>query len=662
MNNKHFFSLFLSILFVISSQSCSVNQRIKKADKHYELGEYVAAGDIYRKVYSKVPNKDKLLKSTVAFKQGECYRMINRPLAQQAYANAIRNNYPDSSAILLYAQVLHRNGKYADAAKNYSLYMEYDPQNEVAKNGLYAMQHIGEWKETGTRYKVKKSTEFNIRRAADFSPAFPGDDTGVLYFTSTRQTNKKAITKNSKITGLPNNNIFFVKKNAKGKWENPEKIEDEINTTNDEGACSFTSDGRQMFFTRAVYSDSVGSGTHIMVSNRTGGAWSAPQIVQLFSDSTISVGHPAISPDGQTLYFVSDSPDGRGGKDIWRARNQDGEWKYIENLGAKINTSSDEMFPAVKSDGTLYFSSSGLPGFGGLDIFKAIESENGDWTVENMGHPINSEADDFGITFEKNKEKGYFSSTRKEVRGFDNIWEFELPDLVYMLQGKVFDEQGEPVPDAQIRLVSDHGVNTKVQARKDGSYRIDLLIDGDYVMLASARGYLNRSGKLETHHLTDSKIFTIDFQLSPVGRPVQMDNIFYDFGKWTLRADSEAGLQELIKLLNDNPNITIEIGAHTDYVGNNAFNKDLSEKRAQSVVDYLIAAGIAKDRLTAVGYGEEQPFTVDVRTAREHKFLKENDLLTEEFVLKLTPEEQEIVNQINRRTEFRVLRTTYNLY
>lgn len=660
MKYKYFFYLFVFIS-VFSLQSCSVKSRIKKADKHYELGEYLAAGDLYRKAYSKVSNKDKSLRSQVAFKQGECYRLINRPRAEQAYANAIRNNYPDSISFLLYAQMLHRNAKYADAAKAYSEYLEYDSQNIVAKNGLYAVQHVGEWKNEATRYKVKKSNDFNARRASNFSPAYHGSETDVLYFTSTRQTNKKAIGKASKITGLSNNSIFFAKKNAKGKWENPEKLEDEINTTNDEGAASFTTDGQQMYFTRATYSDTSASGTHIMLSRRTGGAWSAPQIQTLFKDSTISVGHPAISPDGQSLYFVADAPGGHGGKDIWRAKNEGGDWKYIENLGAEINTSADEMFPVVRADGTLYFSSTGLPGFGGLDIFKAVETETG-WIVENMGWPINSEADDFGITFEKNKERGYFSSTRKETRGYDAIWEFDLPDLVYMLEGKVFDEQGEPVSDAQIRLVSNHGVNTKTLARKDGTYRINLELDGDYVMLASARGYLNQSEKLNTYNLSNSKTFNVDFQLSPVGRPVQMDNIFYDFGKWTLRADSEEGLQELVKLLNDNPNITIEIGAHTDYVGNNTFNKDLSEKRAQSVVNYLIQAGIAKDRLTAVGYGEEQPFVVDVRTAREHKFLKENDKLTEEFVLELEPAEQEIANQINRRTEFRVLKTTYNLY
>ena len=376
------------------------------------------------------------------------------------------------------------------------------------------------------------------------------------------------------------------------------------------------------------------------------------------------MGHPAITPDGTTMYFVSDSKEGLGGKDIWRATYEGGEWKYIENLGKDINTPDDEMFPTVREDGTLYYSSKGKPGMGGLDIFKATPLKEGGWEVKNMGVPVNSPADDFGMAFAGKTESGYFSSNRNESRGYDALWSFELPALEYVLQGKITDRVGETVADAKIRIIGNNGENARIQAKGDGTYSFKMTKGVDYVMLASARGFLNQKNEISTRNASDrqSESFKVDFQLTPLFKPVQMDNIFYEFAKWNLTPQSETGLQQLVKLLNDNPNITIEMSAHTDYIGNNESNRILSERRAQSVVDYLIKAGIAKNRLTAVGYGEEQPFTVDINTAKKYNFLKENTVLTEAFILTLTPVQQEIANQINRRTEFRVLKTNYNLY
>jgi peptidoglycan-associated lipoprotein len=310
----------------------------------------------------------------------------------------------------------------------------------------------------------------------------------------------------------------------------------------------------------------------------------------------------------------------------------------------------------------LYFSSNGIPGYGGLDVFKATPQKEGGWIVENMGEPINSNADDFGMTFEGSSEKGYFSSNRGDAKGYDAIWSFELPELAYVVEGKVTDEKGAPLPDATVRLVSSSGLNARSQTKKDGTYRIKLDKDMDCVMQASSRGYLNQRNDLTTQGLTSNKTFTINFKLSSISKPIEIENIFYEFGKWDLTAASTTGLQVLVKLLKDNPNITIELSANTDFVGNNDANKTLSQKRAKSVVDYLIAAGIAADRLTAVGNGEEKPVMVDAGLSEKYPFLKENDLLNEETILKLTPEQQEITNQINRRTEFRVLKTTYKLY
>ncbi len=655
-------SLYISIIFlIVLFQSCGIKARIKKADKQFEIGEYYSAGEIYRSVYGRIPGKDKELRSKIAFKQGECHRLTNfSNQAERAYLNSIKNNYPDSVVFLRYAQILQRNGKYPEAVKNYSIYILKDSSDLIAKSGLESANFALEAKNTPSDYIVKKADIFNVRRASTFSPAFAGDDNDMLFFTSTRQYNKKNVQKNSSITGKPLDKIFFVRKNATGKWEKPEIIGSAVNTeSTDDGVCCFSPDGKTMYLTRANQQINTDVGAEIYASTRAGGAWSDPKKIKFFEDSTITVGHPAIAPDGETIYFVSDAPKGFGGKDIWKGKLEGDECKYIENLGPEINTPGDEVFPAVKDEKILYFSSNGHTGLGGLDIFKAELLVDSIWIVTNPGIPLNSNADDFGICFERKSEKGYFSSNRGDARGFDALWSFEIPVSEYAVEGKVVDESNNPIPEAVVRLVSNNGMNARVLTRKDGTFKIKLEKDMDCVMMASARGYLNSGAKVSTTGIKESKSFAQDFQLTAIYKPVQINNVFYEFGKWNLTPESVTGLNSLVKILKDNPNITIELSAHTDYKSDNASNKLLSEKRANSVVEYLIAQGIPAARLTSVGYGEEKPFVVDANLAKQYPFLKENDVLTEDYILKLKPEQQEIANQINRRTEFRVLKTNY---
>ena len=452
-----------------------------------------------------------------------------------------------------------------------------------------------------------------------------------------------------------------MRKNASGKWEEAEKIEI-VSSEYDEGVCSFTSDGKMMYFTRAQAINGSDQGAEICTSSRSGGEWGEPQPIKLFEDSTITVAHPSINVTGDTLYFVSDAPGGVGGKDIWMAEMIEGTWTNVQNLGDVINTPEDEMFPYIRNNGELYFASNGHPGLGGLDLQKAVRDESGNWVVVNMGVPFNSEGDDFGICFAHDSESGFFSSNRKDKKGYDKVYSFVLPELVYALEGRVSDNNGEPLSDAYIRIVGNDGTIVKMRSKKDGSYRFKMNPNVKYVLMASCRGYLNQKQEASTVGFTDSKVVTTHFTLSPISKPVTMDNIFYEFGKWTLTPESESGLEELIKLLNDNPNITIEISAHTDRVGNEQFNKELSEKRAQSVVNYLIEHGIEKERLTAVGYGKEQPVVADKTIHTKYPFIPIGQTLDETFIDSLTEEQQEMANQINRRTEFKVLKTTYKLY
>ena len=417
-----------------------------------------------------------------------------------------------------------------------------------------------------------------------------------------------------------------------------------------------------MYYTYCAQDPEGPRTSEIYISTRSSAKWGKGTRATIVKDSVTALGHPSVSPDGKYLYYVSDAVGGFGGKDIFRSRLVGNDFGPMENLGPEINTPGDEMFPYVRDSVTLYFASNGHPGMGGLDLFKATQDSTGKWHVENLKAPINSMADDFGITFEGNKEKGFFSSNRNDARGYDHLYSFELPTITIFIEGIVFDVDENPIEDATVRIVGKDGLNVKVPAKKDGTYRVELERDIRYVMMASARGYLNQNFELKTGPEEKNETYIVDFYLSPISKPVVIDNIFYDFDKATLRPESQKALDEMIKMLNDNPNVTIELGAHTDRKGSDQYNERLAQRRAQSVVDYLIAGGIDKERLEAKGYGESVPKVINKKMAKSFDFLKEGDVLTEEFILTLPPEQQEMADQINRRTEFKVLRTNYNLF
>lgn len=654
--------LILILLPTLLFSNCSLKQKLKKADKKYEVGEYYNAASIYNKIYPKVKVKDRQMKAYSAFRLGECYSLINEnEKAERALSNAVRYNYKDSIVYLYYAEALRKNKKEKDAIAQYDIYLQNHPNDIRAINGKQSSLDAAEWKEHPTRYIVSKQTKFASKRT-EFSPAFPGGDPDIVYFNSTRE-NKEIGGNASKITGVRNNDIYSARRNALGEWDNIEPVEGDINTDLDEGSVSFSADGKTMYFTRCYVEKGENRGAQICTVTRSGGKWGKVTEVKLSEDSSITFAHPTVSPDDKYLYFVSDLPGGFGGKDLWRSEKNGSQYGAPVNLGPSINTPGDEMFPYMREDGTLYFSSNGHPGFGGLDLFYATELENGEWEVSNMMYPINSNGDDFGISFITGMEKGMFSSNRGEKKGYDKLYEFELPPIEYLIDGKVTDLSGEPLGDATIRIVGDDGTNMKLHTKKDGSFKISLNKNVHYVMLGNCRGYLNQKEEAVTMDLEDSKTFPIHFNLASLSKPVGLDNIFFEFGKATLTPESSTALDKLVKILNDNPNITIEIGAHTDRVGSAEGNLQLSGKRAQSVVDYLIKKGIEAERLTAKGYGKTQPVTVDKTIQKKYSFLKVGDVLDEEYINSLISNEQkEIADSINRRTEFRVLKTTYKMY
>jgi peptidoglycan-associated lipoprotein len=454
--------------------------------------------------------------------------------------------------------------------------------------------------------------------------------------------------------------IWFATKNERGEWKRPEAVEGELNTENDEGIISFTPDGSTMYLTRARREPNASTGVEIYTSQRSDAQWSAPVKFDVTSDTLSNYGHPAVSPDGTWLYFTSDMPGGVGGKDIWRINLKERQGS-LENLGEWINTPGDEMFPYVRTDSVLYFASNGHPGYGGLDIFRAELTKSGGWNVTNMGTPINSSSDDFGITFGVG-ESGFLSSNRGDARGYDHIYSFELPELKIQISGWVMDKDEEPVPNAIIRIIGNDGSNQKQVARNDGSFSFPLERGVSYVMLAGAKGYLNAKQEFTSDIAEEDAEYGVDFILSSINKPVVIENIFYDFDRATLRPESKTALNEMAQILRDNPNVTIEMASHTDRHGTDEYNISLSSRRARSVIDYLISVGIKADRLQSQGYGESRPKTITKKLAREYPQFKEDDVLTEEYILQLSPEDQDIADQINRRTEFQVLSIDYQMY
>lgn len=501
----------ISCLFLIS---CGIEQNLKKADKHLSLGEYYDAATQYKKVYTKTPTKERAARGKVALKMARCYDKINStPKALAAYSNAIRYKQADLNDRLAYARLLLKNGSYRQAAKEFEFLLDSMPDNVLVKNGLESAQKAPVWKKEGSRYKVKRMDVFNSRRD-DYSPMFLSDDNSQLYFTSTR--NEAQGSDLNGVTGTKSADIFFSEKNDKGKWSKPEAIGTGLNTDYEEGACCFTPDGKQMYLTQCATDPTSPRLAQIVTSNRSDAAWSKPTNLEISKDTLSCFAHPAISPDGEWLYFVSDMPGGKGGLDI-----------YI----AKVNS-----------------------------ITRKYE-------LTHPGYPLNTEADDFGMTFEGLHNQGFFCSNRKDGRGYDHIYSFENPEIVTTMKGWVYEKDGYELPAAEVRIVGNDGTNRKLSVKGDGSFVLPINPHVDYLVMASCKGYLNHKEELRVDSAKESKEYVLQFPLASITAPVLIDNIFYDFDKATLTEASTTALDQLVTLLKENPHVTIELSAHCDYKG-----------------------------------------------------------------------------------------------
>ena len=658
---RKLFNIIFAGMTCLLIMGCGADAAMRKGDKFFALGEYYDAATQYKKAYSQTKSKEKPLRGQRALKMADCYRRINyTQKAIASYNNAVRYKQVDSTALLHLGRLQLKNGSYKEAEKTFVMLQDSMPQNILVKNGLQSARMAPKWKSEAqySGYTVKKQELFNSRRA-EYSPVLAGDDYSQLYFSSTR--NQAKGDELSGITGTKNADIFFSQKDDKGKWSKPEPIESELNTELDEGACAFTPDSKTMYLTLCKTDPSYPRFAQIATAQRSDASWSKATPLEITKDTLSTFAHPAVSPDGMWLYFVSDMPGGMGGYDIWRIQMTSHGLIGLENLGTPINTPGNEMFPTFRPNGDLYFSSDGHPGFGGLDVFIA-KPDSTHWELEHPGAPLNSAGDDFGMTFEGLHNRGYFCSNRGDARGWDHIYSFEKQEVVQTVKGWVYEKDGYELPEALVYMVGNDGTNLKLSVKGDGSFTEYIKPGVDYVFLGTCKGYLNHTEELRVEPVLESEEYVLQFPLASITAPVLIDNIFYDFDKATLRPESTEALDKLISLLNENPNVTIELSAHTDYRGSASYNERLSQRRAESVVNYLIEHGIAEDRLSPMGYGKMKPKVIKRKLTEKYPWLKEGDVLTEEFIRALDDEEkQEICNQLNRRTEFIVLRTTYGM-
>ncbi len=637
--SQTFFALIAALL--ISGAVIAQPKKVKEADRLFNNKEYYEALEAYGKARESIRGGNKALKAEITYKQALCYMAFNDAKKAEAwFAKAITAKYQNPEANLYLADMKRINGKYDEALVEYENYIKLRPDDPRGSVGKESCQLAVKWKQNPTRHEITNVRDLNSK-FDDFSPMYAKKNFKEVIFTSSREGS----TGNGMDgwTGEAFSDIYYASIDKNGKWSTPVSFKEPLNSKYNDGATSMNRKYSIMFFTRCEYDKNKIKGCQIFTTRKKGNTWDEPVLLPFAADS-FTVGHPMISDDEQTLLFASDMPGGMGGRDLWMATydKKSKSWGNPVNLGPQVNTAGDELYPTLRNDSTLYFSSNGHVGMGGLDLFEA-KLVKGKWgSVANLKFPLNSESDDFGIIFEGKKEHGYFSSSRTGGRGGSDIYEFKVPPILFTITGVVYDfDSKEPVEGAKVVMTDKDGMTYEVTTDKTGSYYFDetkMLEENTYNLVASADQYLNDKGTETTEGEAQGKDFKKDFFLKTTKKgPIKLPKIEYDLGKWDLRAESRDSLNGLIQTLKDNPNITIELMSHTDSRDAAKANIVLSQKRAQSVVDYLIQQKIDPARLSAKGYGE----TKLLNRCKDG--------------VKCSEEE----HQVNRRTEFRITSTSF---
>lgn len=591
-----FFCLVLVI--VLASPARSLAQ-MSSGDKAFEVQNYFLAIDSYKKA---IKSKEK--KALATYKVAECYRLMNdNKLAESWYARAIKAGYEEAELYLNYAGVLRGMEKYDDAIEQYNTYLGLNPTDTRAKWLLESCKLAKTWMNTPSRYEVNNMKVFNSRQS-DYALALYKNNGVILSSTREEATGKKLYGR----IGEDFSDLFESTVDRRGKWGKLQVLQGDVNTGFNEGTATVNKTGTIMYFTRC--SSKTGE-CKIFMSRKAGNSWSKAEVIELFGD-TVNVGQPSLSKDQKKLYFVADNaPGGQGGKDIWFMNKGRGDgWDEPINLGPQINTEFDEMFPYIhEDDNTLYFASDGHPGMGGLDVFYS-DGSGTEWSQPvNMKFPINSGADDFAFIANARKDKGFLSTNRPGGRGSDDIWQWVLTPLQFNLSGQVYDDSTRrALSGAEVKLIFVED-KSYIEAITDnrGMYTFKLREGVDYKIEVTRKEYFGDDTSLTTKGFDVSKDFVINIPLKAVPiEEVTLNDILYDFNSDKLTPTSKENLKVLIAMMKKSENLVIAINSHTDSRGSDEYNLDLSQRRAQSVVNYLIENGIDSVRLQAKGFGESQ--------------------------------------------------------
>ncbi len=660
-------------LFLLSTSAFAQNKYTRMADDAFADQQFMIALTRYQKAYSKV-KKNKGEKDRVSFRMAECYRMMNNTKKSEiAYKRLLTSKYvkTEPRIILYYADALKSNGNYDEALKQYEAYKAVISTDGKGDMGIQSCTMAKEWMKNPSKYDVKWEKKINTKDD-DYGPAYADKTMSSIMFTSDRAASTGKDMDNW--TGLEFSDFFRARKDRKGEWNTPVLADQSemLNTKASEGAGKFNSRFTTFYFTRCWNDQKKKNGCGIYrISHPTTSTWGEPELIDVTNgDSTKVAGHPCVNNDESALYFSADLPGGQGGKDIWvitkKGKTKAGGYTKPINLGPDINTPGDELFPFIREDSILYFSSNGYPGMGGLDIYRSVRTGDKWSKPENLKYPMNSPADDFGIVFNPDEqEEGYFSSNRPGGKGRDDIWSFVVPPLLFTLAGNVTDDRTlQPVPGALVKITGTNGKSMQYTTDEKGNYSFNknqIAPNTTFEIMITKKDYFNEKGKETTVGLEKSRDLVRNFVLRPIPKkPVVLPDILYDLAKWDLKPQFQDSLQGLIETLDANENIVIELASHTDSRDNDERNDILSQKRAQSVVDYLVSRGIDPDRLVAKGYGERVPRTLLKDYTREGYTFKAGTVLTDS-VINLLPNTpvKEAAHAMNRRTEFSILRNDF---
>jgi peptidoglycan-associated lipoprotein len=646
---------------LITTLSFAQKDFTKEAEKSYAGEAYYTAIQLFKRAYAKEQSRAK--KAEILYKIGECYRLIlDLKQAETWYKKAIKAGYHETEAmvILRLADAIKAQERYDEALTEYQKYAGLKPDDLRGTNGAKSCELAQKWKDAPTRFEVQNEVLLNSKQY-DFAPAFADKKFESVLFSSSREG--ATGDDNHARTGQNHSDIFYSKRDRKGKWSVPVNLNETVNTSEEEGGACMNARYNQIYFTRCKQLDDGKAHCEILTAKKMGQSYGEATLVEMGIDSAdqYTFGHPTLSKDGQYLVFASNMPGGQGGKDLWYMKQENKKWGDPVNLGPEINTTGDEMFPFIHPEGTtLYFASDGHLGMGGLDIF-FMDAPVGNWEgdVENMQSPINSAGNDFGIIFD-GLSKGYFTSDRDGGKGGDDIYSFFVPSLVFTMQGTITNiKSNQPIAGAKIKLEDSDGNTYEATSDETGFYEFAQIPNSKdryikegktYKIFVSKEEHLNAKGEESTIGLETSTTFVHDFALQkftadPGQEPVEIEfpEVLYEFAKWDLKPESKDSLDFLYQVLIDNPSIVIELSAHTDSRGGDSYNLTLSQKRAQSCVDYLIDKGIDKRRLNPQGYGESRL------------------LITDKEITQLsTEEEREAGHQKNRRTVFSVVRADFD--